>query len=211
MSTSRRARAERGFTLVEVLTATTVLALLGLGFAALARTVGDGTARLGEAVAERELLLATRAFLRRELGRARALDRSTDGPVFVGTRERLRFVALAPWERGAAAIVYELEVRPEAAGSALWVRFAPLPPRGDPAAALAAARWRRTIAVDGRLELAYYGPARKDGVPGWYPATKMLRRGPEAVRLVALDAPERWPALLVRLVAFRTGSPAEAG
>ncbi len=206
----RQPGGDRGFTLLEVLVAIAVLALLTLAFAALARTVGDTTARLNEGAKERDLLLATRAFLRRELGRARGWQWGPT-PLFLGTRERLRFAALAPSAQHAIATVYEIELRSEGSGSALWLRFAALPPRADPMAVLAAAPWRRTIVVDGRLELAYYGRAREDDARGWYPETRMLRGLPEAVRLIAVDAREGWPALLVRTPALHHGPPAATG
>lgn len=92
---------ERGFTLIEVLLATVLLAAgLGLAFA----TVRAATATVdrGEAMAQRsETMRAVEQFLRRRLAATQPLgfaqDQETGSPIrFVGEPDRIRFVADLP-------------------------------------------------------------------------------------------------------------------
>ncbi|MGY3265964.1 prepilin-type N-terminal cleavage/methylation domain-containing protein [Lysobacter sp. HA35] len=91
----------RGFTLVEILIATVLLALgLTLAFATI--TGATGAARRGEAIAaSSEHIRAVQGFLRRRIASARAvpfqIDSATGQPMrFAGDRERMRFVSDLP-------------------------------------------------------------------------------------------------------------------
>ena len=92
---------QRGFTLIEVLLATALLASgLALGFATL--RAATATVDRGEAMAERtERMRAVEGFLRRRLAGAQmisfAQDTGTGGALrFVGEADRIRFVADLP-------------------------------------------------------------------------------------------------------------------
>lgn len=96
-----RARPQRGFTLIEVLLATALLAAgLALGFATL--RAATATVDRGEAMAQRtERMRAVEGFLRRRLAGAQmisfAQDPETGGSLrFVGESDRIRFVADLP-------------------------------------------------------------------------------------------------------------------
>ena len=96
-----RASRARGFTLIEVLLATALLAAaLALGFGVL--KAATATVNRGELLSQRnERMRATAGFLRARIGSARAiafaLDRETGSPIlFVGESDRLRFVADLP-------------------------------------------------------------------------------------------------------------------
>ena len=98
---STRPRRVRGFTLIEVLLATVLLAAgLALAFATL--RAATATAQRGEAIAQRsERVRAVELFLRRRIAATRpvgfALDESTGTPLrFIGEPDRLRFVADLP-------------------------------------------------------------------------------------------------------------------
>lgn len=91
----------RGFTLVEVMLATVLLAAgLALAFATL--TAASRTATRGEALAERsERMRAVEGFLRRRISAARPVafhtGQANDRPQrFLGEAERMRFVADLP-------------------------------------------------------------------------------------------------------------------
>jgi general secretion pathway protein J len=97
----RHAIRARGFTLIEVLLATALLAAaLGLGFGVL--KAATATVNRSELLAQRnERMRATAGFLRTRIGSARpiafGLDRETGTPIlFVGEPGRLRFVADLP-------------------------------------------------------------------------------------------------------------------
>lgn len=92
---------ERGFTLIEVLLATVLLAAgLGLAFATLG--AATRTAQRGEALAQHnERMRAVAGFLRTRIGAARpiafAQDPATGAPRrFIGSSDRIRFVADLP-------------------------------------------------------------------------------------------------------------------
>ena len=94
-------RRERGFTLIEVLLATVLLAA-GLAIAFSTLTAATRTAGRGEALAQRsERMRAVESFLRKRLTAARpvafATDESSMMPQrFIGEPERMRFVADLP-------------------------------------------------------------------------------------------------------------------
>lgn len=94
-------RPARGFTLIEVLLATVLLAAgLALAFATL--RAANATAQRGEQMAQRnERMRAVESFLRRRLASALPMKFATDTSSgvalrFVGERDRIRFVADIP-------------------------------------------------------------------------------------------------------------------
>ena len=97
----RGAGRARGFTLIEVLLATALLAsMLALGFATL--SAATATVRRGELLAhDNERMRAVAGFLRTRIGSARAigfsLDEQSGGTIrFIGAPDRMRFVADLP-------------------------------------------------------------------------------------------------------------------
>jgi general secretion pathway protein J len=97
----RMASRRNGFTLIEVLLATALLAAaLALGFATL--SAATATVRRGEQLAQaNERMRAVAGFLRTRIASARAIgfmvDPDSGAPIrFLGTPERMRFVADLP-------------------------------------------------------------------------------------------------------------------
>lgn len=98
---ARRGDRQRGFTLIEILLATTVLAAgLALGFATL--RAATATANRAEAIAQRsERIRAVEGFLRRRLSSTLPIAFATEPGTgralrFVGEPQRMRFVADLP-------------------------------------------------------------------------------------------------------------------
>lgn len=98
---STRRSSQRGFTLIEILLATALLAMgLALGFATL--RAATATVDRGERLAERtERMRAVDGFLRRRLASARPIAFGTDPETgrmirFIGEPDRVRFVADLP-------------------------------------------------------------------------------------------------------------------
>lgn len=122
---------ERGFTLLEILVATTLLALgLALGFATL--RAATATVERGEAIAERsERMRAVEGFVRRRLSSATpiafAIDEQTGQMIrFIGEPQRMRFVADLPnyLGRRGGPHLHDIAVLDDGRGPRLAVSFA---------------------------------------------------------------------------------------
>ena len=121
---------QRGFTLIEILLATTLLALgLALAFATL--RASTATVERGEAIAARsERMRAVDGFLRRRLASAApiafAIDEDSGRMVrFIGEPERIRFVADLPNYLGRGGPhLHDLAVLDAGDGARLAVSFA---------------------------------------------------------------------------------------
>ena len=133
-----RARASAaGFTLIEVLLATVLLASgLALGFATL--RAATATVDRGETMAARtERMRAVEGFLRRRLAGAQAMafaqDPATGGALrFVGEADRIRFVADLPSYLGRGGPhLHDIAIHGQGEGTALGVSFA-MVLAGDP-------------------------------------------------------------------------------
>ena len=197
--------AGRGFTLIEVLLATVLLAA-GLAIAFSTLTAATHTATRGEALATRsERMRAVEGFLRKRLTGARPVAFGTDQASlvpqrFIGEPERMRFVADLPDYLGRGGpYLHDLQLVEGAGGPELRVSFQLVmagetfeeqPPREPELLAdeLASARFRyRTLGDDGR--------------PGeWQERWDTPERLPLQVQVVLEDREGRpWPPLVVAL------------
>jgi general secretion pathway protein J len=193
-------RRAAGFTLLEVLLATTLLAAgLALGFATL--RAASATATRGEAMAARnERMRAVSAFLRQRIGGAQGmvfeLDKATgQARRFDGDATRMRFVADLPdylgrggphlHELAADGPALDIQFRMVLAGEQVRDRDARPP---EPLA-----EGLRSVAF------AYRGPSR-DGQPAeWAPAWTEVQALPYQVRVRISDAAGAWPDLIIAL------------
>ena len=120
----------RGFTLIEVLLATVLLASgLALAFASL--RAATGTVQRGEALAKRnEQMRAVEGFLRRRIGAARPLPFGNDPGSgaqlrFLGDARRIRFVADLPDYLGRGGpYLHDLAIEDQAQGVRITVALA---------------------------------------------------------------------------------------
>ena len=195
----------RGFTLLEVLVAMTILTLF--------LTVSLGAVRTGsrslEAAHDRasasDQLRVSADFLRRQLARVSAETWSDGGEerlALVAERDRLTFIAPAPrFSPGAGLFVYTLAAEREGNTVALTLSHAPFDPGqegfGRPEAAV-----RLTLASGFEaVALEYYGSETEDDEPAWLPAWRRdAERFPLAVRLRAdRSGPRDWPVLVFDL------------
>jgi general secretion pathway protein J len=190
---------EAGFTLIEVLVAVTLLAVLV--------TLLAGGLRLGfrawETVEARSggihEVVAAQRFVRRAL--AEALQPAADDPpraaVFSGAPDRVAVVAPLPAHLGGGLHRLTFALAPGARGRDLVVHLRPFRPR-DPEAGP-----QETFVlledVDG-LQLAYYAPGEVPGDGSWLGAWPDTEALPALVsmRLTPLGGRRHWPELLVR-------------
>ena len=204
--TARRESA-RGFTLLELLVAITLLAVLMAAlFGALrlgARVWETGEARLDASAR----IQVVQNFLRQQLAATIPLIETTRDPralgglLFAGTSEGLRFVGLLPEHLGAGASLMELALRPaQGRGPGdLVLRMRPL----DPGDGEAPGEERVLVTAVERLELAYFGPGQPGAAPTWWQEWQGQRSLPRLVRLrLAFPTGDgrRWPELIVGLM-----------
>lgn len=199
-------RMPRGFTLVEVLLATVLLAAgLTLAFA----TLGGATTttRRGEAIAQaNEHVRAVEGFLRRRLASARAVPFATDEasalPMrFAGDARRMRFVSDLPAYIGyGGPHLHDLHIEPDPDGKGLRLVLGlsvVQPLDGD---AVAPADGDVEVLAEGLREGAfrYRGPGMDRGLGDWRDDWTAVEQLPLLVeiRLVGADG-RAWPPLVV--------------
>ena len=213
----RARRRSSGFTLIEVLLATVLLAAgLALGFATV-RAAG-ATAQRGEAIAERnERIRAVSEFLRRRIGGMQGLmfeldPQSGESRRFAGEAESMRFVADLPDYLGRGGPhLHALGVARDGDGFALQVDFR-MVLAGETIEG-SRARPPEPLADGLRsVEFAYRGPG-KDGKPApWLYEWEHPEALPAQVRVRIVDAQGAWPDLVVAPPAAGSyGVPPEAG
>lgn len=210
-------RRSSGFTLIEVLLATVLLAAgLALGFATV-RAAG-ASAQRGEAIAERnERIRAVSEFLRRRIGGMQGLvfeldPESGESRRFAGEAESMRFVADLPDYLGRGGPhLHALGVARDGDGFALQVDFR-MVLAGETIEG-SRARPPEPLADGLRsVEFAYRGPG-KDGKPApWLYEWEHPEALPAQVRVRIVDAQGAWPDLVVAPPAAGSyGVPPEAG
>lgn len=195
------ARGQRGFTLIEVVLATVLLAAgLALAFATITAAMRT-TTRGEQLVAAHERQRSAEGFLRRRLAGARpvafALDASSNLPQrFVGEPERLRFVADLPDYLGRGGpYLHDLALE----DGRLVLRLAMVlggEVVDEPAAA------RAEVLVDGlrAARLRYRALDRDGGLGPWLERWEASEQLPLLVELSLVDADGRaWPAIVVAL------------
>lgn len=209
-------RGEGGFTLVELLVAMTLLALLAtivtraLGSTNLA--IERGEERVSGMVAALDL----QQLLVRELGRARPFVPDRLGrlmPVFEATPDRLRFIGTKPAGRPPPAFVLvEFAIEEKAGVEQLVLRKAPI--TEEPSAVLAKLATLPPIVLHegGRYRLRYFGVPKLEAPPAWvetWPAT--APDIPQGAAL-AIEAPGTGGAALPEIVAsFPVSGKARCG
>lgn len=194
-------RCENGFTLIEVLVALILLALVlallaeGLRFA---RATWDATARLDELAGSD----AAETFLRARLAEALPLyeprKAGTVGLLFHGARDALSFVAPAPnGPAGGGLYRYVLEVAPASGRRVLVVKVAPYLASQGTTDAEGAPQQRELIRNITSVEFRYFGRSAIGAEPGWKADWTRTDALPELVEItVARDDSEGGPLSL---------------
>lgn len=196
----RQAVATRGFTLLEVLGALALFALLLMGVYSGVRTATHAV-RSGEASIERlDEVRSAQQFLRRELAQARAvaLARSDNGdPIFFsGDAHELRFVAPLPGYLGKLGPqLQQLKLVPNGkGGSRLEVSFALMPPDGSAPKPLGEPEVLLDDVRSGGFR--YRAPDTQQGPGEWHDQWHDLRAMPRIVSIaLKLEGTTPWPQL----------------
>jgi general secretion pathway protein J len=190
----------RGFTLLEVLGALALLALLLVGVYSGVRTATHAV-RSGEAAIGRmDQVRSAQQFLRTELAQARAvpLSRTDKGdPIFfTGDAHEMRFVAPLPGYLGKLGPqLQQLKLVANGRGtSRLEASFALMPPDGSAPHALG----EPEVLVDGIREgsFSYRAPDTQEKPGDWGDKWDATRVMPRIVRIaLTLDGNSAWPEL----------------
>jgi general secretion pathway protein J len=177
-----RAGQERGFTLLELLLAITILGLLmsvlagGLRFGARAWESGDARAE------ELTELAVVQGFLRRLIGQAQPLaSREASGfvPAFTGGSEAMALVALSPAHLGEGGFhAFSIGFEEAGGGRRLVLVWEPL--REGEAGLGAGGTPHRTVLLEGieTASFAYLDPGGPDRPPAWLTSWQDPLRAP---------------------------------
>ena len=202
--TPRNDRGQRGFTLLEILVAVTLLGLLMVALFGGVRLGVRAWEASGSRVDSDARLTAVQDFLRERLTQARlpsaVAAAGEAGPAFRGEPDRLSFVTLMPEHLDPGLDRMTLGLTAAADGADLSVRWWPAALGDDPAAARDSVRSRVLIARVAGLHLAYFGARGPNQPPAWSEVWDQPQL-PLLVR-VQLSFPDRdarsWPDLIVR-------------
>jgi prepilin-type N-terminal cleavage/methylation domain-containing protein len=183
-----RAPARRGLTLLEVLVALVVLALLAAGAQALLATSADVDAWQRQQLAAREQELRLERLFRERLAGALAWrGRSTVGPSLTGDSMHLRLLLIEdPRRRLPPLTALELAVVEEAGWTLLQLREAPVVAEDEPFAGLAAVPAQPFARLPGSWRFAYLR-AEADDRRRWQEDWRDQVQLPLAIRLAARD------------------------
>ena len=199
-------RPQRGFTLIEVVVALTLVALIMLGLLAALRAMGDATTRVDTVSSRTSDMHLISAFLRRIVSGGEALAyRSGDTPeeqhaaYFEASAERFRWVGNMSLRHGTRGLhFFELGVDEEGGRRALVLRYLPY------SGATAEPQWaRRSVHVllpeIDKLSFSYQGA---DPDSPWVDAWVAEDQGglPARVRIAVQSGGRYWPELVYSLV-----------
>lgn len=197
-------RSQRGFTLIEVLLATVLLAA-GLAVAFATLRAATATAQRGEQLAQRsEHMRAVEGFLRRRIGGTRAVAFGIDNETgavrrFEGDDRQMRFVADLPDYLGRGGpYLHELSIVDGAGGRRLEVAFtlvlgAETFPEAQP-------RPPELLADVQEARFRYRGLDAQNRLGGWQDRWDTPDRLPLQVEVTLRDANGRtWPTMVIAL------------
>lgn len=200
---------QRGFTLLEMLLAFTLLALLFAGLFSAFHTFSRAWDAADARMAATEDLRLVSDFLRRQLGQVMVLKirgEKTDEPMyaFAGTARSLRYAApLQPLQHQGGIFLIELSVQPGSQGQALVLRYAPYRPELDWDKALSGTEPVQVFDGLQSVAFAYFGREEADADPVWSSEWKNSLRYPELLKITLADAQRVWPELVVALPQVR--------
>ncbi len=195
---------QRGFTLIEVLLATVLLAA-GLAVAFATLRAATATAQRGELLAQRnEHMRAVEGFLRRRIGGTRPVAFGMDAQTgtvrrFEGDDRQMRFVADLPDYLGRGGpYLHELSVVDGAGGKRLEVTFT-LVLAGETFAE-AQPRPPEVLADVQEVQFRYRGLGADNRIGEWQSRWETPERLPLQVEITLRDPQGRtWPAMIIAL------------
>ncbi len=199
----KRSVRRRGFTLVELLVAVALLALVMLGLLTAMRSFAQTETRIDERIRSDEDLRVTEQFLRTILGAVSPRTRSvaTGAPRqidFAGGADELRWIGVMPARHGAGGLYrFRLFTRPATAAepSALMLEFAPYVAGFDAPAQPTSVLTRVMVLDIGEIRFRYLDePGAEDAWLADWPHSDRL---PRRIGLSVLGISQPWPEIVV--------------
>lgn len=198
----------RGFTLVEIMVAMSLLALIIVGLGATLRTFALSEQRIDQRLERADALRVSVNFIRTTLNRvsvrtiAPSLDPTAQKFLFKASPNTLEWVGIMPARYGAGGrYFFRLAIEPVGSESALVLRLAPWTDTNT------FPDWRQTenrVLVNAvtQISFQYANPPLNGG--GWTPDWQIKDKLPTQIRLNVQTVAGPWPELT-----FRLGSPAK--
>jgi general secretion pathway protein J len=212
-----KARAGFGFTLVEVLVATALLALVMLGLLTALRSFAQTEARIDERVRIDDGLRVSERFLRAIMASVSPRLRPTAAGApkqidFTGGGEAMRWIGVMPARHGAGGLYrFHLFARPADAGApaVLMLEFAPYVPGFDAPLEPAAAQSRAMAVGMGEVRFRYQDEAESGEV--WLAEWPHSDRLPKRIALSLVSSSRPWPEMVVGVLPVTGSSVAARG
>jgi len=188
-----RPTSQAGFTLIEVLVALALSALVSVTLLQGIRLAASGLDRHTRASERLDARQSLDDILRRTLGAAAAIPRGAGGE-FIGASDAIEFLGLAE-DSGPGLYRIDLTVDRARRDRPLILKRQLAAPSGDPRAASS------IVATKVRdFRLAYFGADSADAAPSWHDSWRQLAILPLMVRVILdTDGDPPRPALVVRL------------
>lgn len=198
---ARLRRARSGFTLIEVVVALSMLALIMLGLLGALRTFGTTATVLDARAADSSELRLLADFLRSTLSRASPLPRielvgGADALPFEGSAHSLSWLGNLPARHGAGGMHYlRLQVR----GSSLYMQYLPHPGNARPPDWGQAAEHLLSDQLEQFSILYQNRPRAAAETVAWQPQWTDAQHLPARIRIDLVIDGQVWPPLIVAL------------
>lgn len=196
MNNSRRCR---GFTLVEVIVAMTLLSLIMLGLLTALRSMAESSRRIDSVGQRIEQVRLVEDFLRRSIGQAQPLLQYTIEVgykvYFDGDAQHMRWVAPATWQHGVGGL-HVLDLSVDAQTGNLVLKYAPYSGFSKGVSPVIEAWDAHTLVESlGSVEFAY----RQSPQHPWTPTWEGVNNLPSQVRVHIKLNDREWPDLIIAI------------